>query len=142
MISPRLTSRRDGPEPLPDYVLRNRAYWDKVNSPRYAEPGRRAWASAEFTWGIFEMPESDLRALPDDLAGRDVIELGCGTAYLSAWLARRGARVTGIDNSEEQLKTARALQAEHTWSSRSSMATLSPSRCRMRASTSPSASTE
>ena len=101
------------PEPLPDYVLRNRAYWDEVNSPRYAEPGRRAWASAEFTWGIFKMPESDLRALPDDLAGRDVIELGCGTAYLSAWLTRRGARVTGIDNSEEQLKTARALQAEH-----------------------------
>ena len=101
------------PEPLPDYVLRNRAYWDEVNAPRYAEPGRRAWARNDFTWGIFKVPESDLRALPDDLAGRDVIELGCGTAYLSAWLARRGARVTGIDNSEEQLKTARALQAEH-----------------------------
>ena len=86
---------------MPDYVLRNRAYWDEVNAPRYAEPGRRAWARDEFTWGIFQVPESDLRALPDDLAGRDVIELGCGTAYLSAWLARRGARVTGIDNSEE-----------------------------------------
>jgi hypothetical protein len=42
------------------------------------------------TWGIFGVPESDLRALPDDLAGRDVIELGCGTAYVSAGLARRG----------------------------------------------------
>jgi SAM-dependent methyltransferase len=102
-----------GPEPLPDYVLRNRAYWDEVNAQRFAEPGRHAWASDEFTWGIFHMAESDLRALPDDLAGRDVIELGCGTAYISAWLARRGARVTGIDNSEEQLKTARALQADH-----------------------------
>ena len=101
------------PEPLPDYVLRNRAYWDEVNAARHAEPGRRAWARNDFTWGIFKVPESDLRALPDDLAGRDVIELGCGTAYLSAWLARRGARVTGIDNSEEQLKTARVLQAEH-----------------------------
>ena len=101
------------PEPLPDYVMRNRAYWDDVNAARHAEPGRRAWARNDFTWGIFKVPESDLRALPDDLAGRDVIELGCGTAYLSAWLARRGATVTGIDNSEEQLKTARVLQAEH-----------------------------
>ena len=129
------------PETLPDYVLRNRAYWDEVNAARHAEPGRRAWARNDFTWGIFKVPESDLRALPDDLAGRDVIELGCGTAYLSAWLARRGARVTGIDNSEEQLNTARALQADTTWSSRSSMATPSLSRYRMRASTSPSAST-
>jgi len=50
---------------------------------------------------------------PDDLAGKDVIELGCGTAYVSSWLARRGARVVGIDNSEQQLTTARRLQREH-----------------------------
>ena len=47
------------------------------------------------------------------LVGRDVLELGCGTAYLSSWLARRGASVFGIDLSEEQLKTARTLQNEH-----------------------------
>ena len=95
------------PEPLPNYVLRNRAYWDEANAPRYAEPGRRAWASDEFTWGIFKMPESDLRALPDDLAGRDVIELGCGTAYVSAWLARRGARPFAVDPTPTQLEIAR-----------------------------------
>jgi SAM-dependent methyltransferase len=78
----------------------------------YAEPGRRAWAREEIIWGVFGIPESEVLALPD-VAGRDVIELGCGTAYVSAWLARRGARVTGIDNSEEQLKTARSLQDEH-----------------------------
>jgi SAM-dependent methyltransferase len=101
------------PEPLPDHVARNRAYWDEVNAPSYVEPGRRSWATNEFTWGIFGVPEAELRALPDDLEGRDVVELGCGTAYIGAWLARRGARVTGIDNSAEQLKTARALQDEH-----------------------------
>jgi SAM-dependent methyltransferase len=42
----------------------------------------------------------------------DVIELGCGTGYVSAWLARRGARPVGIDNSEVQLHTARTLQRE------------------------------
>lgn len=101
------------PEPLPDHVARNRVYWDEVNAPRYAEPGRRAWAREQISWGIFGVPESELRALPDDVAGMDVIELGCGTAYFGSWLARRGARVTGIDNSAKQLETARALQAEH-----------------------------
>jgi SAM-dependent methyltransferase len=43
----------------------------------------------------------------------DAIELGCGTAYVSAWLARRGAQPVGVDNSEAQLETARRLQAEH-----------------------------
>jgi SAM-dependent methyltransferase len=46
------------------------------------------------------------------VAGSDVIELGCGTAYFSAWLARRRARPVGIDNSPKQLETARRLQNE------------------------------
>ena len=48
--------------------------------------------------------------LPAELAGPDSIELGCGTGYVSAWLARRGARPTGLDNSAAQLATARYLQ--------------------------------
>lgn len=101
------------PESLPDHVARNRAYWDEVNAPRYAEAAPRQWAAAEITWGVFGVPEVELHALPEDLDGKDVIELGCGTAYFGAWLARRGAKVTGIDNSAEQLKTARALQDAH-----------------------------
>jgi SAM-dependent methyltransferase len=101
------------PEPLPEHVRRNREYWDEVNAPRYAPHGHRAWATNEVSWGVFGIPDDELGVLPKNLAGKDVIELGCGTAYVSAWLARRGARVTGIDNSEEQLKTARALQDEH-----------------------------
>jgi SAM-dependent methyltransferase len=94
-----------------DHVLRNRAVWDRL-STGYAEPGRRAWASDEPTWGIWRLRERDVAALPP-VAGRDVVELGCGTAYWSAWLARRGARVVGLDNSARQLDTARALQREH-----------------------------
>jgi SAM-dependent methyltransferase len=110
---PRMSETEQLRDALPDHVARNRALWDEVNAPTYAEPGRRAWARNEITWGVFGVPEAELHALPPDLAGRDVIELGCGTAYVSAWLARLGANVTGIDNSEEQLKTARALQDEH-----------------------------
>jgi SAM-dependent methyltransferase len=94
-----------------DHVLRNRALWDRW-SPEWAESGRRAWATDAMTWGIWQIAERDVRALPD-VSGRDVVELGCGTAYWSAWLARRGARVVGLDNSARQLATARLLQREH-----------------------------
>jgi SAM-dependent methyltransferase len=98
-------------EELPAYAQRNRAYWDS-QADEYARAGRRNWATDEITWGIWGIPESEVGALPD-VAGRDVIELGCGTAYFGAWLARREARVLGIDNSPRQLETARALQQEH-----------------------------
>ena len=97
---------------LPDYVLQNRAHWDK-QAPGYVPSGERHWAEATPTWGIWSVPESDIRMISDDLKGKDAIELGCGTAYVSAWLARRGARVVGIDNSEQQLATARRLQHQH-----------------------------
>jgi hypothetical protein len=79
---------------LPEHVRRNRTYWD-VLAAEYAGPGERAWARNEPTWGIWDVPDSKLRALPEDLAGMDAIELGCGTAYVSAWLARRGRTWSG-----------------------------------------------
>jgi SAM-dependent methyltransferase len=95
-----------------DHVVRNRAAWD-VYAEEYAPPGRRAWAQTDPTWGIWSIPEGDLGLLPADLDGARTIELGCGTGYVSAWLARRGARPVGIDNSPVQLRTAAALQREH-----------------------------
>ena len=97
---------------LPEHVQRNRAHWD-TKAREYVAGGERAWARTDPSWGIWRIPESTLHVLPGDLAGKDVIELGCGTAYVSAWLARRGARVVGIDNSASQLETARRLQREH-----------------------------
>jgi SAM-dependent methyltransferase len=97
-------------EALPEHVRRNRAYWDE-QAAGYVDAGRRAWQSEEPYWGIWGLSESQLELLPD-VAGLDVIELGCGTAYVSAWLARRGARPVGIDNSPRQLETARELQHE------------------------------
>ncbi len=99
---------------LPDHVRRNREHWDAM-ATEYVAAGERAWRlpPGEETWGIWNIPESTVHLLPDDLAGKDTIELGCGTGYVSAWLARRGARPVGIDNSEQQLATARRLQEEH-----------------------------
>lgn len=95
---------------LPDYIVRNRKYWETL-SREYEEPGRWAWQSPEPRWGIWNIRESELRILPV-VTGKDVIELGCGTAYVSAWLARRGAKVVGIDNSPVQLANARRFQEE------------------------------
>src|SRR2546427_12982409 len=61
--------------------------------------------------GIWHVPEETLRVLPP-LAGLRVLELGCGTAYRSAWLGRRGARPVGLDLSERQLANARRFQRE------------------------------
>ncbi|MFC7197417.1 class I SAM-dependent methyltransferase [Halosimplex aquaticum] len=56
--------------------------------------------------------DDDLSLLPD-VAGEDVLELGCGGGQCSVKLAQRGANVTGLDLSAEQLSFARDLAAEH-----------------------------
>jgi len=97
-------------EALPPHARADRDHWT-TKAAAYAVAGERAWAS-EPSWGIWEIPESELRLI-DDVAGLDTIELGCGTAYVSAWLARRGARPVGVDVTEAQLATARRLQDLH-----------------------------
>jgi len=108
-----MTDRPDD-QGLPEHVAANRAAWDSY-APDYVAAGERSWGRrpGDEAWGLFGIPESMVRMLPDDLAGRDAIELGCGTGYVSAWMARRGARVVAIDNSPKQLETAARLQREH-----------------------------
>ena len=97
----------------PDYLGRTREAWGKL-SKEFFEPGRRAWSQTEWTWGMWNIPESELNALGDLdwFRGKQCIELGCGTGYISAWLARLGASPTGIDPTPEQLASARLFQKE------------------------------
>jgi SAM-dependent methyltransferase len=95
-------------------AARNRDLWTRTNAEYTHEQGRRAWAQEEISWGIWSVPEREVGALAGiELDGADVIELGCGTGYVSAWLARRGARPVGVDVTPAQLETARQLQLEH-----------------------------
>jgi SAM-dependent methyltransferase len=87
----------------------NRALWTIVNARFTDEDAERAWAAEEITWGLFGVPERELGVL-GAVDGLEVVELGCGTAYLSAWLARRGARPVGVDLTPAQLDTARRCQ--------------------------------
>ena len=95
----------------PDYVGANVAWWEARRDDQLAL-ARRRWAAAEPTWGIFDIPESVAGLLPADVAGTHAVELGCGTAYVSAWLARRGARPVGIDPTPGQVRIARQVQDE------------------------------
>jgi SAM-dependent methyltransferase len=96
---------------LPEHAQINRDAWN-ANAVDDVTLAERQWATDTINWGIWSVPEAEVGALPD-VAGKDVVELGCGTAYVSAWLARRGARPVGVDVSENQLATARAMQAKH-----------------------------
>lgn len=96
----------------PDYVAINRQGWTEANAEYTDAAAHDTWAQEEITWGQWAKPESEVRILPD-VTGKDVIELGCGTAYFGAWLKRAGARrVVGVDVTPAQLDTARRMDAE------------------------------
>ena len=88
---------------------RNRAFWDQASDEYHQRHGEFI-TRTEPAWGVWQLPESDLRVL-GDVAGKDVLELGCGAAHWSILLARRGARVVGLDNSPRQLERAREALA-------------------------------
>jgi SAM-dependent methyltransferase len=90
---------------------RNVALWTRTNAEYTRIAAPRQWGSEEITWGIWSVPEAEVQVLPS-LDGMDVVELGCGTAYFSAWLARRGARPVGVDPTPAQLETARRMQEQ------------------------------
>ncbi len=95
-----------------DYLRRNRDYWN-TRRPGTRQRASEAWTQEEPSWGIWGIPEREVGMLRGVAAGMDALEDGCGTGYVSAWMARRGARVVGLDNSPAQLATARRLRREH-----------------------------
>lgn len=89
----------------------NRVAWTEANKDYTDQNAADNWALDEITWGVWAAAESTLNVL-GDVSGLDVVELGCGTAYFSAWLAKRGARPVGVDITPAQLETARRMMAE------------------------------
>jgi SAM-dependent methyltransferase len=98
-----------GTRPI-DYLRANVEAWQARQAEQLAT-ARRRW-TGEPCWGIFSVPESEARIFPDSVAGMDTLELGCGTAYVSAWLARLGAHPVGLDPTPGQLANAFRLQRE------------------------------
>ena len=96
---------------ISDDARRNRDDWTQANAEYTDGQARGAWAEETITWGVWNTPEDSLGTL-GHVDGLDVIELGCGTGYVSAWLARRGARPVGVDVTPAQLETASRCQEE------------------------------
>jgi SAM-dependent methyltransferase len=92
-----------------DSVAANVAQWTATNAEFTDGAAESSWNDPEIQWGVFRIPEFGVLG---DVAGLDIVELGCGTAYFSAKLARRGARVVGVDPTPAQLETARRMQAQ------------------------------
>jgi SAM-dependent methyltransferase len=98
------------PGTRPDHATRNRAFWE-TGSDRYQQAhGPQLEASGGMAWGVWQIPERELNVL-GEVAGHDVLELGCGAAQWSIALAKAGARPVGLDLSAAQLRHARSLQA-------------------------------
>lgn len=87
-------------------VRLNRALWESI-SDEYQRDHDPQLSRTPMGWGIYSIPESELRIL-GDVAGLDVLELGCGAAQWSTALAGVGARSVGLDLSTAQLAHARA----------------------------------
>lgn len=96
------------------HVQTNRTRWNEIsddyqrlNAPQI----RRQAFTGDISWGLWAMPESTLGVL-GDVAGRDILEMGCGGGQWSTALVRRGARAVGLDLSERQLEHSRKLAAD------------------------------
>ncbi len=82
---------------------------------------RNIYDDAGFFAGYSQLPRSReglsgapewpaVKAMLPDLAGADVLDLGCGFGAFDRWAVQRGARrVVGVDLSENMLARARAL---------------------------------
>lgn len=67
--------------------------------------------AGEFVWCPEGLHEGDMHLLGDDLAGKRILEVGCGSAPCARWLAGQGAHPVGLDLSRAMLERGRAAMA-------------------------------
>ena len=100
------------PDKLPDHAVANRDAWNADADTYQADHGPQLEKSGGMAWGVWQIPEKQLQVL-GDVKGKDILEFGCGAAQWSIFLAKRVARMVGLDNSERQLHHARQRMARH-----------------------------
>lgn len=96
--------RREAPTASP-HVRRNRRFWERTSAAyerRHEAALERHGAEA---WGLFRLPESELRLL-GPVRGLRLVELGAGACRWSVALARRGASCVALDLSRTHLRLA------------------------------------
>ncbi|HWT22171.1 MAG TPA: class I SAM-dependent methyltransferase [Solirubrobacteraceae bacterium] len=89
----------------------NRRHWDAL-ADVHAQGTTAIYDAAALVSGRRQLGDAEaaaVRAAVGDAAGRDVLHVQCHLAYDGIVLARRGARVTGVDFSPRALAGARKL---------------------------------
>src|SRR5215470_3808046 len=111
--TPLLTAEVNGTEALPPPHLKNRS---RSKACMLNEDSTtQSWNAIGDSWALhadtndyrnfFLMPRT-LEML-GDVSGRRILDLGCGEGGYARELARRGARVIGVDGSERMIEVAR-----------------------------------
>jgi SAM-dependent methyltransferase len=90
-------------------IAANRRWWDGAADAYQAEHGAFL-GDARFVWGPEGLDEA-AAGLLGDVAGRRVLEIGCGAGQCGRWLVSQGATAAGIDLSHRQLHHAGLLDA-------------------------------
>jgi cyclopropane fatty-acyl-phospholipid synthase-like methyltransferase len=94
-----------------EHARKNRAMWE-ASSDSYEQRHAQALSGKKaMAWGMWHIPEAELHVL-GEVAGKDILELGCGAARWSIALAGLGACPVGLDFSSRQLQHARRLLEE------------------------------
>ncbi|MGW0035920.1 class I SAM-dependent methyltransferase [Gordonia sp. NPDC003376] len=92
-------------------VRANRSWWDGESQEYHREHGDFLGsdiAGGDFVWCPERLREEDAQLL-GDVAGKIILEIGCGSAPCSRWLATQGAHVAALDLSHGML--AHGLEA-------------------------------
>lgn len=86
------------------------------------KPVKDCWDEASQAWAEFVRDGKDIYRdylnnpgmlrLLGDIKGKEILDLGCGEGYNTRILARMGAKVTGIDFSEEMIRLAKNAEQE------------------------------
>jgi SAM-dependent methyltransferase len=85
-------------------VAASSAWWDADATAYHEEHGEFLGVS-DFVWCPESLREEDVRLL-GDVAGKDILEVGCGSAPCARWLADQGAHAVAFDLSAGMLRYA------------------------------------
>lgn len=95
-----------------DSTLHAKDFWEDVHSDNKLQI-----VNSTHLGDISPSMQAAFLELLGDLEGKEVLELGCGDGLISVFLAKQGAKVTGIDFSENSishtLRQAEYNQVEH-----------------------------
>jgi SAM-dependent methyltransferase len=88
----------------------NRADWDR-SADEYQAAHGGFLRDIGFIWSPEGVDEATARIL-GEVAGRDILEIGCGAVQCARWLRTQGARAVGLDLSLRQLQHGKRIDGD------------------------------